>query len=363
MIRDLASEFPVLYHVDENDVLDNETLSYYKPYFDVILEKALAEEKIQWFYNLFYVSKHIDLGLGHSIQHNQAARNYAYMCGDDILKHKIFNDSFENIIGASTSSKPSDTIRLKKNILSGSKNWFTNLATANYISMEVIDENNIVNRIVVDLHQVEYKIDNNFPTLLGLRHARPYNISFDNVEIPQNWIIGQKGYPDPMFVAEVLHHLAFLTNLTAITSALFDEVYEFTKKVNHYQDISIIKLQIDVMTCIDNWIKRLNLFHTNGNVFGEAWLLQHDQLYYFGKKTLLKTISIARDFGIQTHTIAEGDASRTFRNAVAFSSHMQKLYDFKNKWGDETHTFFDMDKYIHHYMNKYIKHIEIPETL
>lgn len=327
----------------------------------MILEVASAEEKIQWFYNLFYVSKHIDLGLGHSIQHNQAARNYAFMCYDDILKHKIFTDPFENIIGASTNGKPSDTIRLNGNILSGSKNWFTNLATADYISMEVKDENNVVNRIVVDLHETEHKIDNNFPTLLGLRHARPYNISFNNVMIPKKWIVGQKGYPDPMFNAEVLHHLAFLTNLTAITSALFDEVYDFAKKINHTNDISVIKLQVDVMTCIDNWIKRLNFFHTGENIFSEAWLLQHDQLYYFGKKTLLQTISVARDFGIQAHTIAEGDISRTFRNAVAFSSHMQKLYNFKNEWGNKT--FFDMDKYISHHMNKYIRHIDIPETL
>jgi len=361
MIRNLASEMPVLHNVDENDVLDNKTLAYYKPYFDVILEEASPEEKIQWFYNLFYVSKHIDLGLGHSIQHNQAARNYVFMCDDEKLKHKVFNDPFENIIGASTNGKPSDTIRLDKNILSGSKNWFTNLGTADYISLEVKDENDIVNRIVVDLHQVKYDIDYNFPTLLGLRHARPYNISFNNAEIPENWIVAQKGYPDPLFNAEVLHHMAFLTNLTAITSALFDEIYEFIKKINHTNDISVLKLQIDVITCIENWIKRLNFFHTNENTFGEAWLLQHDQLYYFGKKTLLKTISIARDFGIQSHTIAEGDLSRTFRNAVAFSSHMQKLYDFKNEWNNNI--WFDMDKYIHHYMNKSIRHINIPESL
>jgi|APSaa5957512576_1039674.scaffolds.fasta_scaffold22773_1 hypothetical protein len=361
MIRNLASEMPVLHHVDENDILDNKTLAYYKPYFDVILEEASAEEKIQWFYNLFYVSKHIDLGLGHSIQHNQAARNYAYMCDDDILKHKIFNDPFEDIIGASTNGKPSDTIRLNNNILSGSKNWFTNLATASYISLEVTDEKNVVNRIVVDLQQVEHEIDDNFPKLLGLRHARPYNISFNDIKIPNNWVVGQKAYPDPMFSVEALHHLAFLTNLTAITSALFDEVYAFAKDTNHATDISVLKLQIDVITCIDNWIKRLNFFYTDENIFSEAWLLQHDQLYYFGKKTLLQTISVARDFGIQAHTIAEGDISRTFRNAVAFSSHMQKLYNFKNDWANKT--FFDMDKYIEHYMNKHIRHIDIPETL
>ena len=366
MIRDIT-EASNNYNFDEdNSYLQYETLEFFEPYININLHKASPAEKIQWYYNLFYITKNIDLGLGHCIQHNQSGRNFAYLCHDDELKEKIFGTPFSSTIGADAGAKTSDTMILSETTLSGSKNWFTNLKTADYVTMHVFDRYGINTKVIVDLHKVQHTINSDFPLLLGMRAATPSNLTLHNIDIPSSWIIDRQIYPYPelLFNAEMMHHMSFLTNLTAITLSLFQEIQAYTKSINRERDMDVIKLELDVFVMIDNWIKRLEYFISNRNVYSESWWMQQRALYLFGKKTLLLAIEVSRMFGMMEHMLVYTTESRVFRNAISFSSHMLKLYKFNNYWGGkDDNNEYKMDLYIKHHINNYTSKTKIPETL
>jgi len=306
---------------------------------------------VLWFYNLFYIAKHVDLGLAHSIQHNQLARNYVIMSDGSELKEWVLNKAYHETIGAHAVLKPSDTIAISNNILSGSKNWFTNLTVADYIALNIIKPYNAhaSEKIIVDLSKASYLIDTNFMELTGMKTACASNISIKEYLVPDTNILNEDKTANRSFFEEC----SFYTNLLGSISSLFDEVYEHAKKINKNKDYNVIKVKLDVFTSMNIWVSRMEQLANNINSTTSAdWWLKKEYQYLFAKKTLLSVINLSRELCIQKHMIAEGEESRIFRNALVFATHMRKFDQLENLWDRPEDKEIDFDFFIDDNVNK-----------
>lgn len=366
MIKDIPVKFLRSYKFDENGYLDNSVLAEFEEYFDVVLSKAPLQEQMQWYYNMFKVGVHIDTGFAHVLQHHHTTREYISYCNDAELAKKAFSGNYGSVIGANTDRKPSNGATIEPvnggYILNGEVPWATNALTANYLITICLDKSdNVLKRVLVDLDKTENVVGHPFSKPIGMSYARPGVITFDNQLIPREWQIGVVDWPvwdESMFKLRVLTSLCFLTNMTANIQALFNEVEEFALKQQRHNEIGFIKVKNSVMTAIDVWINRLQQYDSIKN--DQLFFQSYHQIYVFGKKTLLEVINLSRELGIQKHTF-DGEPSRVYRNAMTFSSHMTKIQEFKNVWGQSE--VFNTEEYIRHLMNYHINGIEIPTDL
>jgi hypothetical protein len=361
VLKNIAIDVPA-FKFSEGDLLNKDILKVAEPYFNIDYSIASAEDKVQYFYNLLYTTKHIDLGLSHAIHHNQDARNHIEASSNPELKKKVFEVPFYSTIGAKADLKPSDTAIIDNQNLSGSKNWFTNLAVADYVAMEVNQPDGVRIKLVSDLSNIPHVIDGDFPELVGMKMAKPVNLTIDLVKIPKSCIIGPNGYPDRWFELESFKHFSFLSNLTGITQALFEEVFEFSKTRQLENDLSVIKVKLDVVTVTTNWIGRMQQILDDEVQSSEQWWFRKEYCYLFAKKTLLSVLNLSRELAVQKHLLKDGPASRLFRDALSFSSHMSRLDQLAHPWGDKDRET-DLQLLTDAYINKFVNKVEIPETL
>lgn len=368
VIEDISkSNFKNIYENDEG-YMSYELLEKVQPYFELDLPNASPNEKIQWFKNIFWLTTELDLGLAHAIHHNQAARNYVKLLEDKELKDKILNSPWATTIGSDNDIKGSSTVTIREvpegYILNGEANWLTNAKVADYATMPALDPKGNKFKVIIDLNSTPHTIKSNWPLITGMRMASPASIVLDNALIPKAHCLGVYGYPNKFHYAEALDSVSFITNMTANIVALWKEVYGFAKNIDRGRDLQLIDTEIDVFTMINRWMTRMNQYtlgeHDHAS---EEYWAQHLHLYLFGKKTLIKVINLSRIMGIQKHLFRDGDESRVFRNALTFSSHMFKLHDYTNLWGNESHSEFDIDSYIHHHFNKLIHGTAIPGNM
>jgi len=366
MINDISqSNFKQLY-VKNDEYLTTDILLQCKNYFNVDLVNTNAEEQIQWYKNLFYLTTDVDLGLAHSIQHNQSARNYVYNSTNDKLIARIFNSPWETTIGADVEAKPSSSVTIKEldngYLIDGNVNWLTNLEVADYVTIPVFDENRNRFKVVIDLTEHQHKINSDWNLSLGMKVAQPASLILDNVIIPNDCCMGDYSYPNKFHYAEVLNGISFVTNMTGNIVAMYREIIQFAKQNDMQRDLHIIDLENDVFVALKKWLDRLEQFKTPETLStSEMYWHEHLQLYVFGKKTLLKAVSVSRLLGIQSQ-LYEGESSRVFRNAITFTSHMFKIQNYNNLWGDNTHKDIDVDLYIQHKFNNLIHNSNIPES-
>ena len=259
MIENIATT-PPIFEYDEREYLNAEILKIAEPFFNINFHTDSQEDKVQWFYNLMYVAKNIDLGLAHSIQHNQVAREHVISCSNQSLKNKVFNVPFWETIGSTADFKPSDTVTLSDGVLKGGKNWLTNLPVADYVAMYANDGNGNQTKLVVDLNTINHSIDSEFPDTMGMGMAKPANLSITPSTIPDGCILGINGWPDRSFVEESFKHLSFLSSLNGITHALFDEVYKSAKMRNLHNDFSVIKAKLDVFSSMRNLLNTCHFY-------------------------------------------------------------------------------------------------------
>jgi len=366
MLKDIStSSFKSLYD-SYDEFLTTETLSHCNDYFAIDLFNATAEEKIQWYKNLFWVTTDIDLGLSHAIQHNQSARNYAHYCTNTELSTKIFKSPWHETIGADVEAKPSSNVTIEKvtsgYLINGNVNWLTNLDVADYVTIPVFDNNNKRFKIIIDLQRIPHNINSSWSQSLGMKTAHPSSLVLDNVTISEDYCMGDYSYPNKFHYAETLNSIAFATNMLGNIVAMYREILDFVTTNNMQRDLHIIDLENDVFVALKKWLDRLEQFKNPKTLkLSETYWLEHLQLYMFGKKTLLKAISVSRLLGIQ-HQLVEGESSRVFRNALTFSSHMFKIQNYNNLWGDNSHNNINMDLYLKHTFNNLIFNTDIPET-
>jgi hypothetical protein len=367
MIDDIStSNFKEIYN-NEESYLSTPILEQCKPYFDVDLTASKPNEQIQWYRNLFWLTTDIDLGLSHAIQHNQSGRNYASMSSNKGICDSVFNAKWELSIGCDVDVKPSNHVSIKKAangyVINGTTNWLTNIEVADYATISAHDADGIRHKVVIDLSNIEHTLDTNWGGSTGMRMAQPASLILDNVLIPHDCCLGKYGYPNVFHANEVLHGIAFITNMVGNVYALYREINVFAKANNRQRDYLMIDLELDVFAILNRWLSRLNQFHTPSELnASESYWNEHIHLYLFGKKTLLKAINVSRTFGIQGQLLANGAESRVFRNAITFSSHMFKLQDYDNTWGDEKHTDLNLQVFLKHQFGKLIHGTTIPET-
>jgi len=346
---------------NENKLLDKETLLLFSPYLHCDLISSDYESKVQWYYNLFTVARYIDLGLAHSLHHNQVARNYVSLCCDDEVCNRLLQPT---TIGSTAQHKKSNTCVLSKHnnewILNGTAHWLTNIHAADFITLEVLtDDNKDRYRILIDAKEHQFDVSFDFSESLGMLSAKPGSATFNHLKIDNKYILSKHGWPDPGFEVSALTNLCFITNLTATTLALFNEIKQYASMHNRCDDIAFKRCEVDVMVTVDNWVHRVSDLNF---VNSEFYWYRYIEVYMFAKKTILDVIALSRDLGIQ-YQLLNNDSSRVFRNALVFSSHMAKLENFHNLWGNHTNNDFNIDTYVKHYMNKFIRQKQLPTDI
>lgn len=362
MIENISIDTP-LFDYDERGFLNKEILKTASPFFNIDFYNDSQEDKVQWFYNLMYVARDIDLGLAHALQHNQVARTHVISCDNAELKDKVLGVPFYETIGSTADWKPSDTVKLHNNILYGSKNWLTNLSVASYVALYATNDDNMQTKVVIDLDKAPHTKEVDFPNTMGMGMAKPFNIHIDEYYVPKGCVLGINGWPDRSFVEESFKHLSFLSTLIGITQALFNEVYNSAKTRKLHNDFSVIKAKLDVFTATSNWIDMMASLIDEEVRATEQWWIKKEYYYLFGKKTLLSVINLSRELCVPQHILHEGDASKVFRHAVSFSSHMRRFEHLQNPWGDKDDKEIDLNAFIDLHINKLINKNDLPETM
>lgn len=354
MIQDISKANLDFSDHNERDYLDFKMMEKVKPYFKFDLKNGPSNDVIQMLYNLGWISQNVDLGLSHSLQHHTMARSYLHHLKDTTRQKELATDyAYSHIIGAKADLKPSDTIRYntETSVIEGQKNWLTHLVSAKWAIIEVLNEKNQSCDIFVDLRVIDYEIitkntlhDNDS---IGLKYAKPSNLYIPKQKIPEEWVLGVYTHPNPLIDVQMFRHDCFFTNICNITMALFKE----TKQYILDQQLSTVKftmdkVEIDVITALGLWGKRLRSYKNKPIKCNEmGWITQHTE-YLFVKKTLIQTLNLSREVGVPFHLLTEGPQSIIFRNALAFSSHMSKLYSLKNPWGEKSDIHINLDHYV-----------------
>ena len=354
MIQDISTANLDFSDHNERDYLDVKMMEKVKPYFKFDLRNGSAEDAIQMFYNLGWVTQNIDLGLSHSLQHHTMARSYLPHLKDTDRQKELSTDyAYSHITGAKADLKPSDTVsyNTETSIIEGQKNWLTHLVASKWAIIEVINEKHQACDIFVDLrviaHEVVTKNTLHDIDSIGLKYAKPSNLYIPKQEIPKEWVLGVYTHPNPLIDVQMFRHDCFFTNICNITMALFKETKQYIIDKNLISVKFVMdKVELDVITALGLWVKRLRSYKNKPIQCTEmGWITQHTE-YLFVKKTLIQTLNLSREVGVPFHLLTEGKQSIVFRNALAFSSHMTKLYNLSNPWGDKSDTEIDLNHYV-----------------
>jgi hypothetical protein len=313
---------------DENTRLNESVSTFLEPYFGTDVVVAPFEEKKQWFKNLLFIAQH-EVGLSHSIQHNQACRSIISLTENDELKNKILNAPFSENIGAFAVVKPSDNIEFNNSDCSihGSKRWLTNIETATYVIFNTKEQSSSsVKYVYLDLKNISHTINVDYPNISGMRIAMPGDITIPRQTIPRSWMLGEKGHYSKFFHEEVIHQQCFFTNLVGISIALYKLVKHYSKIDNTMSGLNLQKIEIDVSALIMLWEERINDLTDIDDLRNDEFWHKQRTLYLFGKKTLQSILKQSIEFGIQIHCESDSTRSKCFRDAMTFSSHMTKLH-------------------------------------
>jgi len=313
---------------DENTRLNKTVSALIEPYFGTDVVSAPFQEKKQWFKNLLFMSQH-EVGLSHSIQHNQACRSIISLTENDVLKDKILNAPFSENIGAFSVVKPSDDIEFNNDdcTIRGSKRWLTNIETATYVIFNTKEHaSSDVKYVYLDLEEIQHTIDADYPNMTGMRIAMPGDITIPRQTISRSWMLGEKGHYSKFFHEEVIHQQCFFTNLVGISIALYKLVKHYSKVDNTMSGLNLQKIEIDVSALIMLWEERINDLKEIDDLRNDEFWHKQRTLYLFGKKTLRSILKQSIEFGIQFHCESDSIRSKCFRDAMTFSSHMAKLH-------------------------------------
>jgi hypothetical protein len=305
-------------------VFDLETVASLKDYFDIsFINKDPAEYKL-WFENLRIVAEQ-NLGLAHSILHNQSARNSINIAYSQNNLPE-FNRPYESSIGAYSffkgfSKYKPDSLILFDNHLRGTKYWASQLNTADYMVLFVRDakEEKIVRKVFVDLKSTTHTVTPSESNPIGMKLAFPCDLTIDSV-IPDGWILTRDSLQEQL---SSFHFYGLTGNYISCARSLLKQAEEQGFNVDY--EIKKLSLAVNVSDLL--WQETfMDVFDT---ISPEQFNKLNTQ-YQFARKTLIDVVGFFLEIMNTGLCDSESLQSRRFRDAVSLGSHVINLYKHLN---------------------------------
>ena len=301
---------------------DHQTVSKLADHFDVDYLSNDLDQYQQWFQNLSTVAQQ-NLGLAHCILHNQSARNLIAIAAQ-YHDHGDFHRDYSSQIGAYGVYNPvADSIVLTNTYLKGRKCWASQLHTADFIVLRVMDPDQHKHFVFLDPQQVDCDVlDNNFDSI-GMKIAKASDLIID-ANIPKHWILDHQSPNQELLQAtNNFHKYGLITNYWSVSQALLNQIQNLCVRHKCQADFDIqkLELQVDVLRVL--WEKNMpSLLEP----FNQSFWLTRDTQYNFGKKTLIDVVHLFMQIANSRLCDSHSLESRMFRDSIVFSSHIENLY-------------------------------------
>ena len=308
---------PIEGNFNHINIFDYSVVERLSDFFDIDFVKQDQTEFKLWFENLKLIAEQ-NLGLAHSIVHNQTARNKINLMYHD-TKLEIFNRPYKLNIGSYSFYKgfslyKPDTIVLQGTKIKGTKYWASHLDQADYIVLEAIDQARIVRVVFLNLKDVAHSIVKESAPI-GMKIAAPADIVVDD-EIPPEWVCNQNLSMNRK--VSDFHYYGLTANYISCAKSLIKQAQEQKFQV----DYNLKKLILNTDTATLLWEKSfVDLFESAARPPAFKSIQ-----YQFAKKNLIDVIGFFLEIMNTGMCDQESLLSQTFRDAVTFSSHNLNLY-------------------------------------
>lgn len=305
------------------DTFDQAALTWLTPYFDFDYSSAGSDERRQWFENLLTLAKH-NLGMAHCVQHNHYPRAQV-----QLKLPEFINPAYDKTIGCFSNFKAADTMKLNGRVLSGTKHWISLLELAEFGVFRIPAENmgeGVEALVLVDFKSVQHNIDTDFMTPMGMEIARPGSLTLNNVEIPENHILGYRRYTEP---GPVFFHLisfsdyCFITNFLGINIGLYKEFQTYLENNGLAKELEFKRIGLELSNLYMSWQDNLDSINIKEPT-DEFWHRRNTQ-YTMSKNILLDQINLILKVGDSRWIDAKSPNNQRFRDALTFCTHMKPL--------------------------------------
>jgi hypothetical protein len=308
------------------NTFDLNAVKVLKKYFDCGLTTTCSDsERELWFYNLLQIAQH-SVGMAHCVQHNQIPRFLVESHFQNSLP-ACYKDYSEQIASQS-GWKFNDTLKLNGNVLSGTKHWISNLHNSDFTVVRAVDDNHNESYVLIDLTQVDHKINLADIIPIGLELANPGSVTVDHVELPSKYIWGQQNLQkksNNLFHDKNLIEYSFITTHLGCNIALYNELKNYPNRYDNTATFELNKMQLAISSLKMMWQDNLASIHQREFTVDEFWHRRHTQ-YTQSKNIMLQLINLVLQMGDSRWLDVKTPASQRFRDALIFSSHMGSLY-------------------------------------
>jgi hypothetical protein len=294
-------------------------------FFDFDFLNKNPEEYQLWFANLKKLAFQ-NLGLAHSVIHNQTAQNCALIAFKETGREEFNRLYTENIAGHTflklfSEFKP-DSITYDGKTLSGIKHWISNLETADFVVVGVVNSASKLkktNYIFIDLNKVEHKISGGEYHPIGLNVARPFNLEL-NIEISEHWVITNENNSEEFNLASYFHFYALIINYIMCSKNLL----QLLKHQNYNVEYELKKLGLNLKiseALLDKSLENLLFDKSNKTKF-----YMFDNQYQFARKNLIDITKFFLEIGNSSLLDVKSQASQVVRDSIMMTSHLVNLY-------------------------------------
>jgi hypothetical protein len=301
---------------------DHATVAELQPFFDIDFPARDIDEYRQYFHNLKVIAGQ-NLGLAHCVIHNQSARNVTQLARA-ATGAPCYDLPYATKIGSYSFRKPviDEQLTLDQRRIIGVKRWASQINTASYLVLTVIDVAGRRRWIFVDLETAPHTITPCRDKIVGMEIARAGNVEL-NLELPDLWNINDHVSDETIRTVINFHNYQLSTNYMASCRGLLNLVSQLSAKQGLNVDYSVKTLDLQVRILESLWEK--NLDSTLEPMTAEFWQTRDCQ-YQFGKKTLIDVLNFCLQIFNSNMYDTENSQGQLFRDALVFSSHMTNLY-------------------------------------
>jgi hypothetical protein len=297
-------------------------------YFDFDFVTKNINDYQLWFNNLKKIAFQ-NLGLAHSVLHNQTAHNCVEIAFNETALPEFDRSYSQNIAGHSfltlSSKSKHDSIKFDGKQLSGTKYWISNAKAADFVVMACLNSISKVKKIhyiFIDLKLVEHKITGDEYQPLGMNVATPFNLELD-IDVPEHWIITNDHNRDDFYLASYFHNYGLICNYISCAKKLLALCRSQNYDVGYELDKLELNLKISE-TLFEQSIEKLFDKNTKTKFYF------FNNQYQFARKNLIDVTKFFIELGSSSLLDSKSPASQVVRDSLMMTSHLVNLYNHMN---------------------------------
>jgi len=223
-------------------------------------------------------------------------------------------------IGCYSAVKPRDTIHFCHNHLQGSKNWISQLDSADYAVIRVKNTDGQKSWIYLDLHDIKHTRSLTAgQDLIGMKMASGWTLHVDPTDRYDLW--NQSDVDMTSVLA--FNRICFETNALGCALGL----RQWIQSLADAQQLDIVEytrsLDLDLKILEKFWLSSLTL-----DAHQDTWWNQHSNNYFMAKKIICGLVGIVLQIGHSHIWTIDGEQNKIFRDALVYTSHMWRLHDW-----------------------------------